>query len=279
MKNKFNPLMFQTVCAAFLITLVLFSPYLPVISLAQSDDAKDKRPTPAPNQTISQIIKPKVTYREQANYTEEARNKVAHGTVALSVVFRVDGNITDIKVVSGLPYGLTEAAIEAVRMVRFEPAMKNGQPVPVCGMLEYTFRLYGLNESSIREMLRNDFPVLSGESINVMATAIYKRGGRTTETAWRFGQQCLEEGAKKLSQPEQVELRDLMSEAIRSLDESDQQLYQALIEKSKTQLLRDYEEMQLTGRFFRGIAKLSSEKRSRAEALNNKAATLGIELL
>jgi hypothetical protein len=127
-------------------------------------------------------------------------------------------------------------------------------------------------------MLRNDFPVLSAEVVRVMATEIHKRGDRDTEKAWRSGQQCLEKGASKLPQSEQEELMSLTLEAIRGLDESDQQIYQKLMEKLKTEPLPDYEEMRMIEFRFRGIARLPDEKRRRAEELYNKAATLGTEI-
>jgi len=41
-----------------------------------------------------------------------------------------------------LGMGLDEKAIEAVRTWRFEPAKKDGQPVPVQMNVEVSFRLY-----------------------------------------------------------------------------------------------------------------------------------------
>jgi hypothetical protein len=65
-------------------------------------------------------------------------------------------------------------------------------------------------------------------------------------------------------------------------DESDQQIYQKLMELSKTEQkteqLSDYYEMRMIEFRFRGISRLPDEKRRRAEALYNKAATLGTEL-
>jgi TonB family protein len=246
--------------------------------MAQSEEAKGK--SPPPTQTIgdSFSLKPKITYRESAKYTEEARDNIAHGTVALNVVFRVGGNISDIKVVSGLPYGLIESAIEAATKVRFEPGMKDGKPVSVRGRLEFTFVLHSLSEGSIRKMLHNDFPVLSQEIVKVMATEIYKRGDNDTQKAWQYGQQRLENGVSRLPQSEQEELMSLTLEAMRGLDGSDQQIYQRLSEKSKSEQLVDYEQMRMTELLFRGIARLSDEKRRRAEELYNKAASLGTKI-
>ena len=87
-------------------------------------------------------LRPTILYKEKAKYTEEARQNKVQGTVVLNVVFTADGRITNIKVVRGLPDGLTEKAIEAAQKIRFQPAVKAGQPVSVRGTLEFTFNLY-----------------------------------------------------------------------------------------------------------------------------------------
>jgi hypothetical protein len=46
--------------------------------------------------------------------------------------------------------------------------------------------MYDLDERSIRKLLRDDFPLLSEEAVQAMATVIYKRGDTDTEKAWRF---------------------------------------------------------------------------------------------
>lgn len=267
----------RQVYAVVLIALFVFAPHPLATSMAESADPKDKKPAPTPPPAI-QELKPKITYREKAKYTVEARENMTHGAVALNVVFSSNGSISDIKVVKGLPYGLTERAIDAVVKIRFEPAIKDGQPVNFRADLEYTFQLYDLDEKSIHKMLRNDFPVLSKETVQVMAVVIYKRGDRDSDKAWRFAQQCLEKGVSKLPQSEQEELTNLTLESVRGLDESDQQFYQKLMEKSKTEQAPYYYGKWMNESRFRGISKLPNEKRKRAEALYNKAATLGTEL-
>jgi Gram-negative bacterial TonB protein C-terminal len=54
----------------------------------------------------------------------------------------MNGSITDIRVIRGLPDGLTENAIEAAKKIRFIPAMREGAPVSVRGSLEFVFNLY-----------------------------------------------------------------------------------------------------------------------------------------
>jgi TonB family protein len=87
-------------------------------------------------------LRPTILHREKAKYTEEARQNKIQGAVVLQVVFNVNGSITDVRVISGLPDGLTEKAIEAAKKIRFNPAVKNGAPVSVRGSLEFTFSLY-----------------------------------------------------------------------------------------------------------------------------------------
>jgi TonB family protein len=87
-------------------------------------------------------LRPTILYREKAKYTEEARQNKIQGVVMLQVVFHVNGSINDIRVIRGLPDGLTEKAIEAAKKIRFNPAVKNGAPVSVRGQLEFSFNLY-----------------------------------------------------------------------------------------------------------------------------------------
>ncbi len=91
---------------------------------------------------MSHDLKPTILYREKAKYTEEARQNRVQGAVMLTVVFGADGRIHDIRTIHGLPYGLTESAIEAAMRIRFQPAVQNGRPTSVRATLEYNFALY-----------------------------------------------------------------------------------------------------------------------------------------
>ena len=50
------------------------------------------------------------------------------------------GEVKHIMVVQSLGYELTRRAIEAARQARFEPAKKDGIPVPVITLIEYDFK-------------------------------------------------------------------------------------------------------------------------------------------
>ena len=102
---------------------------------------KDPTQYKDPIQPMDASLRPTILYKEKAEYTQEAKDNKVEGTVVLSVVFGVDGQIGDIRVIQGLPHGLTQKAIEATSKIRFEPAMKDGRPVSVRGNLEFMFSL------------------------------------------------------------------------------------------------------------------------------------------
>jgi TonB family protein len=91
---------------------------------------------------MSASLKPTILYKVKASYTEDARRNRIEGAVVLNVVFAANGAITDIRVVRGLPDGLTEKAVEAVLKTRFQPAVENGAPVSVRGNISFSFDLY-----------------------------------------------------------------------------------------------------------------------------------------
>ncbi len=84
-------------------------------------------------------LRPTILYKERGKYTEEALRNRIEGTVVLNVVFTAEGKIRSIRVVRGLPDGLTEKAIEAAHKIRFNPAIKDGVPVSVRGNIEFSF--------------------------------------------------------------------------------------------------------------------------------------------
>ena len=86
-------------------------------------------------------LQPRILVKEKARYTEEARQNGIRGSVILRVVFGADGRLYDIQVLHGLPQGLTETAIEAVKKIKFRAAVRNGAPVNVRMQLGYNFNL------------------------------------------------------------------------------------------------------------------------------------------
>jgi len=88
------------------------------------------------DQKVRVVIKP------EPSYTQTARLNQIAGTVVIRCVFAATGSVTNIHVVSGLPDGLDQRAIEAARGIRFMPAVKDGHFVSMWMELQYNFNLY-----------------------------------------------------------------------------------------------------------------------------------------
>lgn len=86
--------------------------------------------------------KARLAIKPEPAYTEDAKQAAITGTVVLKAIFTSAGNVSDIRVVSGLPYGLTENAIAAAKKIKFYPAVKDGKYVSMWFQLEYNFHLY-----------------------------------------------------------------------------------------------------------------------------------------
>ncbi|HSE20854.1 MAG TPA: TonB family protein [Pyrinomonadaceae bacterium] len=85
--------------------------------------------------------KARLLSKPEPTYTEEARQSLITGKVVLRTVFAADGSVKHIMILEGLPYGLTERAVQAARKIKFVPATLNGQPVSMFMYLEYHFLL------------------------------------------------------------------------------------------------------------------------------------------
>jgi protein TonB len=86
--------------------------------------------------------KARILSRPEPKYTDDAREHQVQGTVVLQAVFAEDGMVKNIRVVSGLPDGLTERAVAAAREIKFSPALKDGRAVSQYIQIEYNYNLY-----------------------------------------------------------------------------------------------------------------------------------------
>jgi TonB family protein len=115
----------------------------------RSDNTNTVSQTEVTEEDYSRTFKPsevdqkaRILARPDPQYTEEARKNQVAGTVVLRAVFSSNGQVTNIRSVSGLPNGLTERAMAAARQIRFTPAMKDGRAVSMYIQIEYNFNLY-----------------------------------------------------------------------------------------------------------------------------------------
>ncbi|MEQ1764653.1 MAG: tetratricopeptide repeat protein [Pyrinomonadaceae bacterium] len=84
----------------------------------------------------------KIIRKEPARYTEKARSNKVEGTIFLIVELKADKKIGFVVPIRTLPDGLTDNAIASAKSIKFEPAVRNGQPVTQIRMLSYSFDTY-----------------------------------------------------------------------------------------------------------------------------------------
>jgi protein TonB len=84
---------------------------------------------------------PQVIYKEEPEYSDEARKAHFEGTVILAFDVDTSGRAINIRVVRGLGLGLDEKAIAAVTRWKFRPAVAGDRTVIAPSEVQVTFRL------------------------------------------------------------------------------------------------------------------------------------------
>ena len=87
------------------------------------------------------VSAPRLTYKVEPEYSEEALKAKHQGTVVLAIQVGEDGRAHNIRVIRSLGLGLDEKAIQAVQEWKFVPGKKDGIPVKVPANVEVNFRL------------------------------------------------------------------------------------------------------------------------------------------
>jgi TonB family protein len=81
-------------------------------------------------------------YQVAPVYPAMARTARVQGAVVLEAVIDKQGNVAELKVISGHPM-LTQAALDAVKQWKYEPYRLNGEPVTVDTTITVNFQLSG----------------------------------------------------------------------------------------------------------------------------------------
>jgi periplasmic protein TonB len=84
---------------------------------------------------------PVAVNRAKPDYTDAARKAHISGVVVVEAVVNKQGEVEQVKVLKGLPMGLSEQAVDAVKKWRFHPGTLNGEPVDVIFSLTVNFTL------------------------------------------------------------------------------------------------------------------------------------------
>ena len=105
---------------------------------------------------LERATAPKVLYKVEPEYSEDARRAHSQGTVVLYVEVDTSGRARNIHVIRRLGLGLDEKAIEAVSKWRFQPGMKGDKPVTVAATIEVNFRLLRDFELLLKQARQGD---------------------------------------------------------------------------------------------------------------------------
>jgi len=103
-------------------------------------------PVEAPSSGVFAAVPPGGTQPEEIDrviprYPAGARAAGAAGSVVIRGIVRKDGTIDEVEIIKDLPYGLGDAARDAVRRWRFRPATFRGEPIDVYYTVTVNFRL------------------------------------------------------------------------------------------------------------------------------------------
>lgn len=99
-------------------------------------------PPPVPREGGS--VEPAVVIEKvDPPYPEIAVRAGVEGSVVMDIGIDEDGRVTDVQVTRGLPFGLSEAAADAVRQWRYRPARGPEGPVPSRKTVRILFTLRG----------------------------------------------------------------------------------------------------------------------------------------
>jgi TonB family protein len=90
---------------------------------------------------LSRMTPPRLLYRVEPEFSEEARKAKYQGVVVLYIDIDTKGRARNIRVARQLGLGLDEKAVEAVSEWRFRPAYLDGKPVVASAVVEVNFHL------------------------------------------------------------------------------------------------------------------------------------------
>ena len=88
-----------------------------------------------------EIVPPKLLEKVEPVYTQEAKAAKLAGTMRVYVEIATDGRAYNMRIVQGLGLGLEDAAVDAISQWRFQPATRDGIPVPAQATVEINWRL------------------------------------------------------------------------------------------------------------------------------------------
>jgi periplasmic protein TonB len=101
-----------------------------------------RTPDTAPGGPVVRAARPRGGYQVRPVYPESARRAGVQGTTLLRIHIETDGRVSDVSVARSAGHqALDEAAADAVRRWRFEPALNAAGPVSMWAVVPVEFRI------------------------------------------------------------------------------------------------------------------------------------------
>jgi protein TonB len=101
-----------------------------------------RTPDSGPSSPIVRAARPRGGYQVRPIYPESARRAGIQGTTLLRIHIEADGHVSDVSVQRSAGHqSLDEAAADAVRRWRFEPALNSAGPVSMWAVVPVQFRI------------------------------------------------------------------------------------------------------------------------------------------
>ena len=128
---------------------------------------------------FAQEIKPLKILEKPTPQLTDAQKKTnieTQGTVTLRVEFLFNGQIGQVSVVSSLPQGLTENAVEAAKKIKFEPQIKDNKPINITKTIQYSFLHYWIEQKNQIEN-KKDNSKLDEKAEAILKKAVENVGG------------------------------------------------------------------------------------------------------
>lgn len=131
--------------------------------LYTSDRERETQKAMELTQRLATDRKARVIYRVEPEYPPDAREKKIEGTVLLTLTIDQEGLPQNIQVKRSVYPSLDQSAIEAARKLRFEPAMKDGQPVSQVISVEYHFNVESRSKQELEEVEKRAAEARAGQ--------------------------------------------------------------------------------------------------------------------
>lgn len=131
----------QTLLATFIVLTALFD--TSVWGQNPKHESVTNETCVGPVYSRKEVSRPAEFKRPIVGMTKEALAAGRKARVTLSAVFCHTGRVTDIEVSQGSPDGMTESVVEAIRLIKFTPAEKDGRAVSQVVKFDFRFGFIG----------------------------------------------------------------------------------------------------------------------------------------